>query len=55
MEGVQPVQNRSQPVFIDRLGLIVYKYIGPIVGPTYTHLTENIIRPLLQEKPSTIL
>lgn len=39
---------------MDRQGVIVYKYVGPIVGPTYTHLTENIIRPLLQGNPSTV-
>ena len=36
---------------IDRQGTILFKYIGPLIGPTYTHLTENILQPLLQGRP----
>jgi cytochrome c biogenesis protein CcmG, thiol:disulfide interchange protein DsbE len=33
---------------IDRQGVIRYKSVGPIVGPTYTRLTEDILQPLLE-------
>jgi cytochrome c biogenesis protein CcmG/thiol:disulfide interchange protein DsbE len=36
----------------DRNGIIRHKQIGPIVGPTYTHLVNEVIRPLLQEQKS---
>lgn len=36
---------------IDRQGTIRFKYIGPLIGPIYTHLTENLLPSLLQGKP----
>ena len=36
---------------IDQQGVIRHKAIGPIVGPTYTRLVENIIEPLLRGQP----
>jgi len=33
---------------IDRQGIIRYKSIGPIVGSNYTHITDDIIQPLLE-------
>ena len=36
---------------IDPQGIIRYKYVGPLVGPAYTHLTENILQPLLERRP----
>jgi len=33
---------------IDRQGIIRYKYVGPLVGPAYTHLTDDILQPLLE-------
>lgn len=40
---------------INKQGVIVYKYVGPITGAAYTHLTENILQPLLEGKPSPTL
>jgi cytochrome c biogenesis protein CcmG/thiol:disulfide interchange protein DsbE len=36
---------------IDRQGVIRYKYIGPLVGPTYTDLTEKVLQPMLDKQP----
>jgi len=36
---------------IDRKGIIRYKSIGPIVGPNYVHITDDILQPLLEGKP----
>lgn len=33
---------------IDQAGRIRHKAIGPLVGQTYTHLVERVIRPLLE-------
>ncbi|HET6465995.1 MAG TPA: redoxin domain-containing protein [Nitrospiria bacterium] len=33
---------------IDRQGIIRYKYVGPLMGPAYTHLTDDILQPLLE-------
>lgn len=33
---------------IDQHGIIRYKYIGPLVGSAYTHLTDNVLVPLLR-------
>jgi cytochrome c biogenesis protein CcmG, thiol:disulfide interchange protein DsbE len=35
---------------IDRKGIIRYKSIGPIVGPNYIHITDDILQPLLEGK-----
>jgi cytochrome c biogenesis protein CcmG/thiol:disulfide interchange protein DsbE len=35
----------------DRQGIIRYKHIGPIIGPTYPQLTNQVILPLLQGQP----
>ena len=35
---------------IDRSGVIRFKYVGPIVGPVYSQITDQIIRPLLEGK-----
>lgn len=34
---------------IDQRGTIRHKWIGPIVGTVYTHLTEKILTPLLSQ------
>ncbi|MBI3609128.1 MAG: redoxin domain-containing protein [Nitrospirae bacterium] len=36
---------------IDRQGVIRYKYVGPLVGPAYTNLIENVLEPLLEGRP----
>ena len=37
----------------DQQGIIRFKYVGPIMGPTYTHVVENVLQPLLsKEVPS---
>ena len=36
---------------IDRDGVIRFKYVGPLTGPIYSTLTENILRPLLEGRP----
>lgn len=36
---------------IDQQGIIRYKRIGPITGEVYTHVTEQILEPLLQGDP----
>jgi cytochrome c biogenesis protein CcmG/thiol:disulfide interchange protein DsbE len=36
---------------IDQQGVIRYKYIGPIVGSTYTDLTEKVLQPMLEKRP----
>lgn len=36
---------------IDKQGIIRYKYVGPILGPAYTHLTEDILPSLLEGRP----
>lgn len=33
---------------IDKQGIIRFKYVGPIMGPVYSQMTEQIIRPLLE-------
>lgn len=38
---------------IDKEGIIRYKYVGPIMGPVYTNLTEKVITPLLHSQPIT--
>ena len=35
---------------IDSNGVIRFKYVGPIVGPVYSQITDQIIRPLLEGK-----
>ncbi|MBI5197965.1 MAG: redoxin domain-containing protein [Nitrospirae bacterium] len=35
---------------IDPQGVIRFKYVGPIVGPAYSKITDQIIQPLLQKK-----
>ena len=35
----------------DKRGIIRYKHVGPIIGQAYTHLTEKVIAPLLEEQP----
>lgn len=32
----------------DRQGIIRFKYVGPIMGQVFTHLTEEVIEPLLE-------
>ncbi len=32
----------------DRQGVIRFKHVGPIIGPAYTHLVNNVILPLLE-------
>jgi len=36
---------------IDRQGVIRFKFIGPLVGPTYTDLTERVLQPMLEKQP----
>ncbi|HQU28127.1 MAG: redoxin domain-containing protein [Nitrospira sp.] len=36
---------------IDKEGIIRFKYVGPVMGPVYTNLTEHVIRPLLNSQP----
>ena len=36
---------------IDQQGVIRYKYVGPLVGPVYTYLTESVLQPLLERRP----
>ena len=38
---------------IDQSGIIRYKYVGPIIGETYTNLTKNVLTPLLTNTPAT--
>ncbi len=38
---------------IDKEGIIRYKYVGPIMGPVYTNLTQQVIAPLLKPQPPT--
>lgn len=38
---------------IDRDGIIRHKWVGPIVGPTYTNLTQKVLLPLLKGAPET--
>ncbi|HUK55376.1 MAG TPA: redoxin domain-containing protein [Nitrospiria bacterium] len=33
---------------IDRQGIIRYKYVGPLVGPGYAHLADDVLQPLLE-------
>ena len=40
---------------LDRQGMIRFKHIGPLVGPTYTHIVKNIIEPLLQDQAVSTL
>jgi cytochrome c biogenesis protein CcmG, thiol:disulfide interchange protein DsbE len=35
----------------DQQGIIRFKHVGPIIGPAYTRLTEQVIRPLLEGSP----
>lgn len=35
----------------DQQGIIRYKYIGPLIGPAYTKLMDQIIQPLLEGQP----
>ncbi len=35
----------------DQQGIIRYKQVGPLIGPAYTKLTDQIIQPLLQGQP----
>ena len=35
---------------IDKHGIIRFKYVGPVIGPVYSHITDQIIRPLLEGK-----
>ena len=37
---------------IDQQGIIRYKYVGPLVGTVYSNLTETILQPLLERRPS---
>ncbi len=36
---------------IDQQGVIRHKWVGPIVGKTYTDLTKKVLLPLLNGKP----
>ena len=36
---------------IDRQGVIRFKFVGPLVGPSYDHLTHNVLEPLLRGQP----
>ncbi len=38
----------------DRNGTIKFKYVGPIIGPTYTHVVERVIQPLLETPAPSI-
>jgi cytochrome c biogenesis protein CcmG/thiol:disulfide interchange protein DsbE len=38
---------------IDQSGVIRYKYVGPIIGATYTNLTNKVLTPLLTHSPAT--
>ena len=40
---------------LDQQGIIRFKYVGPIVGPVYRHVTSDIIEPLLQGQPISTL
>ena len=43
------VYGVPETFIIDQQGIIRYKYVGPIVGPVYSNLTEEIITPLLNK------
>ncbi len=45
------VYGVPETFIIDRQGVIRYKQVGPIVGPTYTYLTEKVLPPLLHGQP----
>lgn len=36
---------------IDRQGTIRFKYVGPLIGTVLTHLTDQILQPLLDGQP----
>lgn len=36
---------------IDQQGTIRFKHIGPLIGPAYTRLTDDILQPLLEGQP----
>jgi cytochrome c biogenesis protein CcmG/thiol:disulfide interchange protein DsbE len=38
----------------DQEGVIRFKYVGPIVGPVYSHVVEKIIQPLLEKQRPAI-
>ncbi len=38
----------------NREGIIQFKYVGPIIGPTFSHVVEKIIQPLLDRQVSSI-
>ena len=44
------VYGVPETFIIDSHGVIRFKYVGPIVGPVYSQITDQIIRPLLEGK-----
>ncbi|MCC6543910.1 MAG: redoxin domain-containing protein [Nitrospirae bacterium] len=44
------VYGVPETFIIDSKGIIRFKYVGPIIGPVYSQVTEKIIRPLLEGK-----
>jgi cytochrome c biogenesis protein CcmG/thiol:disulfide interchange protein DsbE len=38
----------------DQQGIIRFKFVGPIMGATYTHVVENVLQPLLRKETPSV-
>lgn len=49
------VYGVPETFILDRQGTIRFKHVGPIVGDVYSHVTREVIEPLLQGQPPAAL
>ncbi len=49
------VYGVPETFIVDQQGIIQHKVVGPLIGPVYTQVTEQVIAPLLQRSPKESL